>query len=79
MVSSGIDDPGDLQVSLDGKVLTTLEVERTGLWGRYKTVSAAAVGVTGGRNRTLRLTLVNGGSVNYDYVTFIRTGDLETK
>ena len=74
-VAAGNDDPGDLQVHLDGEVIATLEVPPTRSWGRYTTVSQEHVEIAASGTFVLRLAVVEGGAVNYDYVRFAKTGD----
>ena len=63
--------PGKLEVSLDGKLLTTLdEINNQGDWAIRDSVTVKGIYIPGGENKILRLEFVNGGSFDIDAIRF---------
>ena len=61
---------GKLRVILDGKILCTLDVLKTGGWQTWQTVKVPDVKVAGGKDSTLRLEVIKGG-FNVNWLKFI--------
>lgn len=67
--------PGNLEVSLDGILLTTLtEIQNQGDWSIRDSLTVEGVYIPGGEDKILRLRFVNGGNFDIDAVRF-STGD----
>jgi len=74
--SSGVSSPGDVEVSLDGAVLGTFTGPvNTGGWNNFSTVTQN-VSLSGGSDQVLRLTFLNGGGLDVDYIEFVSTGSV---
>ncbi|MEM9836036.1 MAG: S8 family serine peptidase, partial [Bacteroidota bacterium] len=65
---------GDVRVSLDGMVLGTANIVNTGGWTSPQNFTIPNVNVSGGSNKVLRLTVVNGQGLDIDKVTFTPSG-----
>ncbi len=68
-VASGSSNPGDLRLKLGDKVLGTVDVQNTGGWQNWKTLTLKDVNLPGGNNQNLRLEVV-GGSFNVNWFEF---------
>ncbi|MGF1636574.1 MAG: carbohydrate-binding protein [Cyclobacteriaceae bacterium] len=70
--ASGAPSRGDLRVSLDGVVLTTITgLNNTGGWNTFITTTVNNISVSGGANSIMRLEYVNGADFDIDYIEFV--------
>ncbi len=69
-VASDVTNSKSLTVILNGNTLGTLNLDNTGGWQSWETVTLSNVSVPGGSNQVLRLN-VGGGSFNLNYVEFV--------
>ena len=68
--ASGNTSPGDLLITLDEVNLGTVPIESTGNFGTFQTFNLPNVNISGGAGKNLRLTAVNGGVFNLDWIRF---------
>jgi len=73
-VASANSNPGNLKVELDGSDLGTFPIVSTGSWGTWTVLKLDDVAATGGNGKVLRLTAVDGGSFNLDWIRFSPAG-----
>lgn len=71
---SGTGPVGDVSVSLDGQTIGTFDVNKTGSWANYTNITVPNVTLSGGSNKVLRLTVINGERLNIDQITFSPSG-----
>ena len=64
----------DFKLTLDGTQIGYFTTKNTGGWETYETLTVDSITLAGGTNQILRLELVNGYSVNYNWIRFSPVG-----
>ena len=63
--------PGDLALRLNGQAIGTFtELSASGDWNAFTTITLSDIELSGGSNRVLRLSVVNGANFDIDAITF---------
>ena len=75
-VASGISNPGDIGLSINGQNLGISPVEPTGGWQKYTTIVKKGVQLEAGDNQILRITAVNGGGFNLNWIRLSKSNDV---
>ena len=71
-LASAVGNLGDLKLELSGANLGTFSPQNTGGWQSYQTYTLNNVRISGGNNRILKLSAINGGLFNINWVRFTK-------
>ncbi|MEM0897436.1 MAG: carbohydrate-binding protein, partial [Verrucomicrobiota bacterium] len=69
--ASGVANPGDAQLTLDGQTLGVIPVGGTGGWANWQDFKLENVTIGAGSHQILRFEFINGGAFNPNWIEFV--------